>query len=227
MNEMRKEKIMDRFKCGEEIKRKGGYILYKVHYDDGKLHPHVHERISNTKESAFKQKLNMLLHERFVEEGLLDWYAGTGSSEEAQLIWNTKEIPVKVIGRNFAFGERVAKGTPFSTMLLEYKMEGKEPVDYSIIEESGIVDVDTMEQIEKLAYIINDAARRFWAEFGIVLAGFELSFGLDDWNQVRLTSEFSEANCTLWNKSGNEVQNAVFGMDLNVEEVANIYEKIK
>lgn len=217
----------DWFKRGKKIGEEGGYTLYQVHYIDGEAHQIVHEREAKT--NIVKKKINNLLHERLAVNGVYDWYAGEGTSEDAYLIWNTKEIPFKVIGRNFASAEeRIAEGTPFRTVLLEYKTnEAETPIDATIVVESGLLDFATMEAIEKSAYKINDVARCFWADLGIVLVSFELSFGLDFWGNARLISEFSEKTCTLWNKSGKEVQEAVFGMDLNVEEVANIYEKIK
>lgn len=215
-----------RFKRGEEMRREGGYILYKVHYDDGKLHLHVHERVAQNPATEFKQKINMLLHERVVEEGIMDWYAGGGSSEAAQLIWNTKEIPLNLTWRNFSEGGRIAKGTPLQ--LFEITMKGDNHcIDSNIAVASGKVNLDAMLEIKENSRKINDVVKSTFSKVGLTLVKIDLAFGLDDWSQVRLTSELSESTCILWNKSGKEVQDAVFGMDLNVEEVANIYEKIK
>lgn len=216
-----------RFKRGKKIKKEGGYTFYEVHYEDGKFHPNVHERIAEEK-ARFQQKINMLLHKELVKDKVLDWYAGVGSSEEAQLIWNTNKIPVKVIGRNFASAdERVAEGTPFRTMMLEYKTnENATAVDSNIIVESGLVDFNTMAEIEKAAYKINDVARRFFAEYGVIFAEMEITFGKDLWKQVRMTSDFSANTCKLWSKRGEEIQQSIFAMDLSVEEVAVMYNKI-
>lgn len=63
----------------------------------------------------------------------------------------------------------------------------------------GYADADTLAQMHKLTYQVNDVLSKLFDDAGLMLVDFKLEFGLFH-GRVVLGDEFSPDGCRLWDK---------------------------
>lgn len=206
---------MSHFKRGKKIGEWEGYTAYDVHYSrNGEYDPHVFEIELNSKEARLKNKINKMLIDRFHEEArIYTYYAGTGSTESAPMVWRHEPYDFKVIGRNFIIGKdnKVSDFTKLTDMQIDYMLNNGSLVDRSFIVEKGMATEEVMREIEETTYKMNPVVISFFAKFELKVVDFTLLFGKDTFGITRPCSEFSEKTCHLCNNSWEMVEKEFFG----------------
>ncbi|MCF0226682.1 MAG: phosphoribosylaminoimidazolesuccinocarboxamide synthase [Methanobrevibacter sp.] len=118
-------------------------------------------------------------------------------------------IPIEVIIRNIATGSLVRNypiedGTKLNPPIVQMDYKDDEfhdpMLNHSIAKALGIATQDELDELEKLAFKVNDALKDFFDKAGIILVDFKIEFGKDKDGNIVLGDEISPDGCRLWDK---------------------------
>lgn len=159
-----------------------------------------------------------------------------------QLVRSVEVIPLEVVVRNVAAGSLckrlgLEEGTILHRPLIEYYYKKDELGDPMVSAEHaftfGWADPYELEEIEAMAWRINDYLNGLFAGIGLRLVDFKLEFGriFGEYGElyIVLADELSPDNCRLWDaKTGEKLDKDRFRYDLGdlVEGYQYIAEKL-
>jgi len=72
------------------------------------------------------------------------------------------------------------------------------------LEELGVVTPDELAEATRMARLVNETLKRFFAERGLLLVDFKLEFGRDSQGSIVLGDEISPDTCRLWDAETRE-----------------------
>lgn len=133
-------------------------------------------------------------------------------NERETIVKSVKIIPLEVIIRNVAAGSfskryGVEEGTPLKSTILEfcYKNDelGDPMINKSQILALGIASQEELDEIERLAFRINECLTDFFKKIDIRLIDFKLEFGKYK-GEIILADEISPDTCRLWDMNTND-----------------------
>ena len=159
-----------------------------------------------------------------------------------QLVRQVEIIPLEVVVRNVAAGSLckrlgIKEGTILGRPLVEYYYKddklGDPMVSHDHIYTFEWADPYELEEIEAMAWRINDYLNGMFAGIGLRLVDFKMEFGRV-WNEhdelyIVLADEISPDTCRLWDrKSGEKLDKDRFRLDLGdvVEGYQNVAKKL-
>ena len=134
-------------------------------------------------------------------------------SEREMAVKSLRMIALEVVVRNVAAGSLAKRlglpeGTPLKTPVLEYFYKNDELGDpllnrYHIMV-MDIARVHELDDIEHIAFCVNQILINFLKSKNINLIDFKLEFGRDERDKIVLADEISPDNCRFWDISTNE-----------------------
>jgi len=133
-------------------------------------------------------------------------------NDRETIVKSVKIIPLEVIIRNVAAGSfskryGVEEGTPLKSTILEfcYKNDelGDPMINNSQILALGIATQEELDEIERLAFRINECLIEFFKKIDIRLIDFKLEFGRYK-GEIILADEISPDTCRLWDINTND-----------------------
>ena len=129
-------------------------------------------------------------------------------SETSMLVRKLDMVPLEVIVRNIAAGSLIVK-YPFTEgqsleppiVTFDYKSDerGDPMITPELIFALGIATTEELNQIRKVALLVNTILKGFFDQVGITLADFKLEFGRAD-GVIYLGDEISMDSMRLWDK---------------------------
>ena len=134
-------------------------------------------------------------------------------SDREMVVKMLRMIQLEVIVRNVAAGSLARRlglpeGTPLKTPVLEYDYKNDELGDpllnrYHIMV-LDIARVHELDEIEHIAFSVNQILINFLKSKNINLIDFKLEFGRDARDKIVLADEISPDNCRFWDMTTNE-----------------------
>ena len=152
-------------------------------------------------------RFNTFIMQKLSEAGIETHFERQLSDDEV-LVKRLTMIPVECVVRNYAAGGLVKRlGLTEGQVLnpptyeLFYKDDklGDPMLSESTAVALGYADADTLAQMHKLTYQVNDVLSKLFDDAGLMLVDFKLEFGLFH-GRVVLGDEFSPDGCRLWDK---------------------------
>ena len=134
-------------------------------------------------------------------------------SVREMVVKSLRMIALEVIVRNVAAGSLAKRlglpeGTPLKTPVLEYCYKNDELGDPLVnryhIMVLDIARVHELDEIEHIAFSVNQILLNFLRSKNINLIDFKLEFGRDDRDKIVLADEISPDNCRFWDITTNE-----------------------
>ena len=134
-------------------------------------------------------------------------------SDREMVVKSLRMIALEVIVRNVAAGSLAKRlglpeGTPLKTPVLEYCYKNDELGDPLVnryhIMVLDIARVHELDEIEHIAFSVNQILLNFLRSKNINLIDFKLEFGRDDKDKIVLADEISPDNCRFWDITTNE-----------------------
>ncbi len=161
---------------------------------------------------VYNNKITSIIYDYLAEKGIKTHFVEKISDRE-QICKKVEIIPLEVIIRNIAAGSMakrlgVEEGKELlcSVFELSYKDDSLgDPLindDHAIA--LGIVTVDELNEIKKLAFSVNDALVELFDKKGVTLVDFKIEFGKDKDGHILLADEISPDTCRFWEKETNE-----------------------
>ena len=134
-------------------------------------------------------------------------------SDREMAVKSLRMIALEVVVRNVAAGSLAKRlglpeGTPLKTPVLEYFYKNDELGDpllnrYHIMV-MDLARVHELDDIEHIAFCVNQILINFLKSKNINLIDFKLEFGRDERDKIVLADEISPDNCRFWDISTNE-----------------------
>lgn len=134
-------------------------------------------------------------------------------SEREMAVKSLRMIALEVVVRNVAAGSLAKRlglpeGTPLKTPVLEYNYKNDELGDpllnrYHIMV-LDIARVHELDDIEHIAFSVNQILINFLKSKNINLIDFKLEFGRDERDKIVLADEISPDNCRFWDVTTGE-----------------------
>jgi len=134
-------------------------------------------------------------------------------SDREMVVKMLRMIALEVVVRNVAAGSLAKRlglpeGTPLKTPVLEYDYKNDELGDpllnrYHIMV-LDIARVHELDEIEHIAFSVNQILINFLKSKNIRLIDFKLEFGRDENDKIVLADEISPDNCRFWDMATNE-----------------------
>ena len=134
-------------------------------------------------------------------------------SDREMVVKSLRMIALEVVVRNVAAGSLanrlgLPEGTPLKTPVLEYFYKNDELGDpllnrYHIMV-MDLARVHELDDIEHIAFCVNQILINFLKSKNINLIDFKLEFGRDERDKIVLADEISPDNCRFWDISTNE-----------------------
>ena len=134
-------------------------------------------------------------------------------SDREMVVKSLRMIALEVVVRNVAAGSLAKRlglpeGTPLKTPVLEYFYKNDELGDpllnrYHIMV-MDLARVHELDDIEHIAFCVNQILINFLKSKNINLIDFKLEFGRDERDKIVLADEISPDNCRFWDISTNE-----------------------
>ena len=134
-------------------------------------------------------------------------------SEREMVVKSLRMIALEVIVRNVAAGSLAKRlglpeGTPLKTPVLEYCYKNDELGDPMLnryhIMALDLARVHELDDIEHIAFSVNQLLINFLKAKNIRLVDFKLEFGRDEHDRIVLADEISPDNCRFWDMTTNE-----------------------
>lgn len=134
-------------------------------------------------------------------------------NEREMAVKSLRMIALEVIVRNVAAGSLAKRlglpeGTPLKTPVLEYCYKNDELGDPMLnryhIMALDLARVSELDDIEHIAFSVNQLLINLLKAKNIRLIDFKLEFGRDDNDRIVLADEISPDNCRFWDMATNE-----------------------
>lgn len=134
-------------------------------------------------------------------------------SERETAVKKVQIVPLEVIIRNVAAGSMskrlgIPEGTVLPQVVLEFSYKNDELGDPLINRYHALAmelaTKEEIEEIERLAFLVNEEMVKFFKEVNIKLIDFKIEFGRDVNGKIILADEISPDTCRLWDATTDE-----------------------
>ncbi len=134
-------------------------------------------------------------------------------NERETLVRKVSIVPLEVIIRNISAGSfskryGVEEGIVFDEPTIEFSYKNDDLGDPLINAYHAVAlklaDREEIEEIKRLAFLVNDNLKAFWAGCGVTLVDFKLEFGKTSDGRIVLADEISPDTCRLWDSVTHE-----------------------
>ena len=185
---------------------------------------------------AGKGEMNCQIAARLFEllerEGIPTHYVGL-QQPNWMLARPVSIVPVEVVVRNTAFGSLckqmpIEPGTPLDPPLLDlyYKDDafGDPLLTDARLARLGLLTAEQRQELERLAFAVNDVLRRFFAGIGLQLVDFKIELGFTAVGELVLADESSPDTCRLWDRAASDVQQRILDKDRFRQDLGGVVE---
>jgi phosphoribosylaminoimidazole-succinocarboxamide synthase len=160
-------------------------------------------------------------------------------SEDEVLVRKVEIIPVEVVVRNVIAGSLakrmgLKKGEKLKFPIVEFYYKSDELGDPMLneyhIRVFDIANEETIEEMKKIAFSINDLLRKKFEQVDILLVDFKIEFGKDEEGKLLVADEITPDGARLWDmKTGEVLDKDRFRFDLGdlIEGYEKILERIR
>jgi phosphoribosylaminoimidazole-succinocarboxamide synthase len=122
----------------------------------------------------------------------------------------------------------IAEGTPLDPPLLDlyYKDDalGDPLLSEARLARLAVVSPAELETLRDLAFRINDALRRLFAQVGLDLVDFKIELGFTTAGDLVLADEISPDTCRLWNREVTDAQEKILDKDRFRQDLGGVVE---
>jgi phosphoribosylaminoimidazole-succinocarboxamide synthase len=142
-------------------------------------------------------------------------------------------VPVEVVVRNVAFGSLckqmpIEPGTPLEPPLLDlyYKDDafGDPLLTEARLARLGLLTPEQRQELERLAFAVNDCLRRFFAGIGLQLVDFKIELGFSGDGALVVADEISPDTCRLWDLQVADAQDRILDKDRFRQDLGGVVE---
>ncbi len=203
-----------------------------VEYKDDATAFNALKKASLPGKGAMNCRISALLFEHLERQGVPTHYLGV-REERWMMVRPVRVVPVEVVVRNVAAGSLcrqmpIAQGTPLDPPLLDlyYKDDalGDPLLSEARLARLAVVSPTELETIRKLAFRINDALRRLFADVGLDLVDFKIEVGFNAAGELVLADEISPDTCRLWNREVTDAQGRILDKDRFRQDLGGVVE---
>jgi phosphoribosylaminoimidazole-succinocarboxamide synthase len=142
-------------------------------------------------------------------------------------------VPVEVVVRNVAFGSLckqmpIEPGTPLEPPLVDlyYKDDafGDPLLTEARLTRLGLLTPEQRQELERLAFAVNDCLRRFFAGIGLQLVDFKIELGFSGDGALVVADEISPDTCRLWDLQVADAQDRILDKDRFRQDLGGVVE---
>lgn len=214
--------------------------VLRMEYKDDATAFNAEKKAQFENKGKLNKEITVLLYKMLEERGI-ETHLVEDVDEVNVLVKKVDILLVEVIVRNFAAGSfckrvGVAEGTEFKTPIVEFSYKSDELGDPLINDdyarEMGLATPEECAELKRMALVINDVQKEFFAQCGLKLVDFKIEFGrpTEDPSKIILADEVSPDTCRLWDlKTGEKLDKDRFRQDLGgvMEGYAEVLKRIK
>ncbi len=181
-------------------------------------------------------QISALIFEHLLGCGIPTHFLGLAEGERGRtwmLVRPVRIVPVEVVIRNRAAGSLcrqlpIAAGTRLDPPLLDlyYKDDalGDPLLSEARLERLGLLSPAQRQELEQLAYRINDALGHLFAGVGLELVDFKVELGFTSQGELVLADEISPDTCRLWDMAVADQQDRILDKDRFREDLGGVVE---
>ena len=149
------------------------------------------------------------------------------------LVRPVRIVPVEVVVRNTAFGSLckqmpIAPGTALEPPLLDlyYKDDafGDPLLTDARLERLALLTPEQRLELERLAFVVNDALRAFFAGIDLQLVDFKIELGFTAEGTLVVADEISPDTCRLWDLRVADAQARILDKDRFRQDLGGVVE---
>jgi phosphoribosylaminoimidazole-succinocarboxamide synthase len=185
---------------------------------------------------AGKGEMNCQISARLFEllerEGIPTHYLGLQAANW-MLVKSVRIVPVEVVVRNTAFGSLckqmpIQPGTALEPPLLDlyYKDDalGDPLLTEARLERLALLTPEQRQDLERLAFAVNDSLRRFFAGIQLQLVDFKIELGFSADGTLLVADEISPDTCRLWDLRQSDAQARILDKDRFRQDLGGVVE---
>ena len=185
---------------------------------------------------AGKGEMNCQIAARLFEllerDGIPTHYLGLQQATW-MLARSVRIVPVEVVVRNVAFGSLckqmpIAPGTALEPPLLDlyYKDDafGDPLLTEARLARLGVLTPEQRQELERLAFAVNDSLRGFFAGIGPQLVDFKIELGFTNDGALVVADEISPDTCRLWDLQVADAQDRILDKDRFRQDLGGVVE---
>jgi phosphoribosylaminoimidazole-succinocarboxamide synthase len=185
---------------------------------------------------AGKGEMNCQIAARLFEllerDGIPTHYLGLQQATW-MLARSVRIVPVEVVVRNVAFGSLckqmpIAPGTALEPPLLDlyYKDDafGDPLLTEARLARLGVLTPEQRQELERLAFAVNDSLRGFFAGIGLQLVDFKIELGFTNDGALVVADEISPDTCRLWDLQVADAQDRILDKDRFRQDLGGVVE---
>jgi len=172
------------------------------------------------------------LFELLERDGIPTHYLGLQQATW-MLARSVRIVPVEVVVRNVAFGSLckqmpIAPGTALEPPLLDlyYKDDafGDPLLTEARLARLGVLTPEQRQELERLAFAVNDSLRGFFAGIGLQLVDFKIELGFTNDGALVVADEISPDTCRLWDLQVADAQDRILDKDRFRQDLGGVVE---
>ena len=185
---------------------------------------------------AGKGEMNCQISARLFEllerEGIPTHYLGLQAANW-MLVKSVRIVPVEVVVRNTAFGSLckqmpIEPGTALEPPLLDlyYKDDalGDPLLTEARLERLALLTPEQRQDLERLAFAVNDSLLRFFAGIQLQLVDFKIELGFSADGTLLVADEISPDTCRLWDLRQSDAQARILDKDRFRQDLGGVVE---
>jgi phosphoribosylaminoimidazole-succinocarboxamide synthase len=177
-------------------------------------------------------QISARLFELLEREGIPTHYLGLQAANW-MLVKSVRIVPVEVVVRNTAFGSLckqmpIEPGTALEPPLLDlyYKDDafGDPLLTEARLARLALLTPDQRQELERLAFAVNDTLRRFFAGIQLQLVDFKIELGFSADGTLLVADEISPDTCRLWDQRQSDAQARILDKDRFRQDLGGVVE---
>ena len=185
---------------------------------------------------AGKGELNCQISARLFEllerEGIPTHYIAL-QANNWMLVRSVRIVPVEVVVRNIAFGSLckqmpIEPGTALEPPLLDlyYKDDafGDPLLTEARLARLALLTAEQRQELERLAFAVNDTLRRFFAGIQLQLVDFKIELGFSADGTLLVADEISPDTCRLWDLQEADTEARILDKDRFRQDLGGVVE---
>ncbi|MEY2645975.1 MAG: hypothetical protein RLZZ611_2624 [Cyanobacteriota bacterium] len=185
---------------------------------------------------AGKGELNCQISARLFEllerQGIPTHYIALQASNW-MLVRSVRIVPVEVVVRNIAFGSLckqmpIEPGTALEPPLLDlyYKDDafGDPLLTEARLARLALLTAEQRQELERLAFAVNDTLRRFFAGIQLQLVDFKIELGFSGDGTLLVADEISPDTCRLWDLQVADTEARILDKDRFRQDLGGVVE---
>ena len=203
-----------------------------VEYKDDATAFNALKKASLPGKGALNCQISALLFEHLAGRGVPTHFLGV-IGELWMAVRPVRVIPVEVVVRNIAAGSLckqlpIEAGTRLDPPLIDlyYKDDalGDPLLTEARLERLALLTPEQRQDLERLAFAVNDSLRRFFAGIQLQLVDFKIELGFSADGTLLVADEISPDTCRLWDLRQSDAQARILDKDRFRQDLGGVVE---